>query len=81
MPNGTYLAVAYAWSAQGSELGRLFIEGMTEDLFRAGSFNGYGPWAPLGPYEVTVTDGSLTVAGTGGLLRLGGLELSYLGSP
>ena len=75
--NGSYSLVAYAWSANGPETGTLSVQGEERDTFHATSFAGGSPWAGLGPYRVSVTDGTLKFA-VDGDLRLGGFELRLL---
>ena len=75
--DGEYALVAYAWSADGGETGTLVVQGEERDTFRAQSFAGGGPWVPLGPYRVSVTDGALKLAAKGDL-RVGGIELRTL---
>jgi hypothetical protein len=75
--NGSYSLLAYAWSANGSETGTLSVQGEERDTFHARSFAGASPWAALGPYRVSVTDGALTLAADGDL-RIGGVELRLL---
>lgn len=74
---GSYALIVYAWSASGSETGTLRVQGEDVDRFRCLSFEGGGPWAPLGPYRVAVDDGQLTL-GAQGILRVGGFELRRL---
>jgi hypothetical protein len=75
--NGSYLLLAYAWSANGSETGTLSVQDEERDTFHATSFAGGSPWVALGPYRVTVTDGALKLAADGDL-RIGGVELRLL---
>lgn len=75
--NGTYALLAYAWSANGPETGTLSVQGEERDTFHATSFAGGSPWVALGPYRVSVTDGSLKLEADGDL-RVGGLELRLL---
>lgn len=77
--NGSYSLLAYACSASatGGEIGTLQVQGNERDRFHATSFAGGGPWVALGPYRVTVKDGTLPIAAKGDL-RLGGLELQKL---
>lgn len=78
--NGDYALVAYAWSADGAETGTLTAQDQDLDAFRAQSFAGGGPWVPLGPYRVSVTNGELKL-GAQGDLRIGGFELRTLDEP
>lgn len=75
--NGDYALVAYTWSADGGETGTLQAQGQDLDAFHAQSFAGGGPWVPLGPYRVSVTNGTLELGGKGDL-RVGGFELRTL---
>jgi hypothetical protein len=75
--NGEYELLAYAWSAAGSETGRLTLQGIDRDRFHATSWNGASPWVALGPYRITIDDGQLTLGATDDL-RLGGFELRLL---
>ena len=75
--NGDYALTVYVWAAGGSELGRLTVQGEERDAFRCFSFAGGGPWAPLGPYRITIDDGQLALGATG-VLRAGGFELRRL---
>jgi hypothetical protein len=75
--NGDYALTVYVWAAGGSQLGRLKVQGEERDAFRCFSFEGGGPWAPLGPYRISIGDGQLTL-GAAGSLRAGGFELRRL---
>ena len=75
--NGSYALIAYAWSADGAETGTLSVQDEERDTFHATSFAGGGPWVPLGPYRLQVTDGKLKLAANGDL-RIGGIELRLL---
>lgn len=78
--NGDYALIAYAWSADGGETGTLTAQDQDLDAFRAQSFAGGGPWVPLGPYRVTISNGELKL-GAKGDLRIGGFELRALDEP
>lgn len=75
--NGDYALTVYVWAAGSSHVGRLKVQGEERDAFRCFSFAGGGPWAPLGPYRVTIDAGQLTL-GAAGKLQAGGFELRRL---
>jgi hypothetical protein len=75
--NGDYALIAYVWSEAGSETGTLFAQAQKLDTFRCQSFEGGSPWAPLGPYRITVDDGELELSSEG-VVRVGGFELRRL---
>ena len=75
--NGSYALLVDVWSADGAETGTLKVQDQTLDTFQATSFAGGGPWVPLGPYRITVTNGQLKLAALGDL-RVGGIELRLL---
>jgi len=75
--NGDYSLIVYAWSANAAATGVLEVQGEARDAFRCLSFEGGGPWAPLGPYRVTIDDGQLHL-GSQGILLAGGFELRIL---
>ena len=81
--NGTYLVYLYAISPSSpsdAEASLLTVQGVAPDssaAFRSQASNGEQPWARLGPYRVTVTNGKLTVGVTKGAINFAGVELWY----
>lgn len=74
VPNGSYSALVYVWSADAGDTGTLSLDDQERDRFHAQSFQGGSPWVALGPYRIDVTTGTLRLAAQG-TLRVGGLEL------
>jgi len=81
--NGTYLVYLYAISPSSpsdAEASLLTVQGVAPDssaAFRSQASNGEQPWARLGPYRVSVTNGKLTVGVTKGAINFAGVELWY----
>ena len=75
VPNGAYWLYPYVISGAGSDLADLLAQGDTQASFAAGTIDGVPTWARLGPYSVTVKNGKLDLASSGGPLRLAGAEL------
>ena len=72
--NGEYWAYPYVVSAGGTNQANLLIQGQVVSTFVASTLNSQPTWAKLGPYAVSVIDGTLTF-GSSDALRLAGVEL------
>ncbi|MCR2793002.1 PQQ-dependent sugar dehydrogenase [Microbacterium sp. zg.Y625] len=71
VPNGTYRVSLYTWEDNASATFSLAVNGAT-----AASNIASGPagsWKRLGPYETTVTNGTLAVTSSGGAANISGV--------
>ncbi len=75
VPNGSYWVYPYVISGDGMNTADLLVQGTDVDTFSAETVGGAPAWAKLGPYPVTVTNGKLTLASTGGPVRVAGIEI------
>jgi YD repeat-containing protein len=73
VPNGTYDVYLYVWEDTSSETYSIALKGQT---VQANYVSGAaGTWAKLGPWPVTITDGTIVVSTTGGVANLSGIEV------
>lgn len=73
LANGSYNVFVYTWEDSSSVTYNLALEGNTVAVgLPSGAA---GNWDRLGPYTVTVSDGSLSFAQTGGDFNLSGIEI------
>lgn len=80
IPSGTYQVGVYVWEDNSSATFNLLMNGATV-ASRVVS-GAAGSWQLLGPYEVPITDGTLSVVTTGGSANLSGLVVySGTGTP
>jgi hypothetical protein len=73
VPNATYLVYLYSWEDNSATTFNIGFE--DEIVASAINSGGAGSWKRLGPYEVTVTDGKLSLYQTGGDFNLSGMEI------
>ncbi|HEY6533380.1 MAG TPA: PQQ-dependent sugar dehydrogenase [Acidimicrobiales bacterium] len=79
IPNGSYQISLHAWEDNASQTIALAINGTT---VQSGIVSGAaGSWRLLGPYPVTITDGTLTVSTSGGEANLSSLVVATAGAP
>ncbi|EPX57642.1 hypothetical protein D187_004781 [Cystobacter fuscus DSM 2262] len=73
MPSGSYTVYLYTWEDNDPETFSVYLEG---SLVKANHDSGpAGTWARLGPWTVTVTDGTLDLTTSGGAANLSGIEV------
>ncbi len=73
VPDGRYQVFVYTWEDDESQTFSLRVENKTvHHDFRSGPA---GTWKKHGPYETTITDGTLNVAAPGGAANLSGIEI------
>ncbi|MBX0290431.1 hypothetical protein K3G63_08275 [Hymenobacter sp. HSC-4F20] len=71
--NGTYLVYAYVWEDNNAETYSIRLEGQVVlSNYNSGTA---GHWDRLGPFTVNVTDGTLSLATSGGTINLSGVEI------
>ncbi|MCL4251890.1 MAG: hypothetical protein KJ065_27310, partial [Anaerolineae bacterium] len=76
VPNGSYDVYAYAWLDWQDPNPQAFSVSLEGQVVQAGILiSGGGQWQKLGPWRVTVTDGTLELATDGGLPNLSGIEV------
>jgi hypothetical protein len=76
VPNGQYQVYIYAlqsWDNTGATAFSISVEGATVGSYNPGTVEGV--WSKLGPYSVTVSDGSLNIGTNGGTAVLSGIEV------
>jgi hypothetical protein len=73
VPNGRYQVFVYTWEDNDPQTFSLRVENqMVHHDFRSGP---PGTWKKHGPYETTITDGSINVAALGGTANFSGIEI------
>lgn len=73
VPDGRYQVFVYTWEDKESSTFSLRVENKTvHHNFRSGPA---GTWKKHGPYETTITDGSINVAAVGGRANFSGIEI------
>lgn len=73
IPNGTYSIYTYIWEDNRSETVNLYLEGkLVEASLATGSA---GNWKKLGPYTVSINDGTLNVHFRGGAANFSAIEI------
>jgi ELWxxDGT repeat protein len=73
VPDGRYQVFVYTWEDNESTTFSLRVENKTvHHDFRSGPA---GSWKKHGPYETTITDGSINVAALGGAANFSGIEI------
>ncbi|RIY07520.1 hypothetical protein [Hymenobacter rubripertinctus] len=73
VPNGDYEVYAYLWEDNRAETVSLSLNGQSVlSNYNTGSA---GTWKKVGPYAVTVTNGTISLNGSGGDLNLSGVEV------
>jgi len=72
VPNGTYQVSVYTWENDWPEIFSLKLEGTT--VVSNHNTGGAGKWTKLGPFTVTVTDGTISAATTGWASNISGME-------
>lgn len=78
LTNGTYQVVIYNWEDTTAQTIGVQLEGSNvASNINTGSV---GSWRALGPYTVTVNDGTLNIGFTGGDANFSGLEIWKTGS-
>ncbi|MFP2908331.1 DUF4038 domain-containing protein [Pyxidicoccus sp. 3LFB2] len=75
VPSGTYDVYLYVWEDNATKTFDVRAEGvLVQDDYVSGA---PGQWKRLGPWAVSVTDGTLNVATSGGTANLSGIEVYY----
>ncbi|GAB3638276.1 hypothetical protein GCM10027422_38660 [Hymenobacter arcticus] len=73
VPNGTYLVSAYVWEDNFSETYSLALNGQSvASNLKTGAA---GTWSKVGPYPVTVSNGTIQLTTSGGTVNLSGVEV------
>lgn len=73
IPNATYDVYIYTWEDNRSETYSLKLEDIT--VANSIASGNAGEWKKLGPYRVSVQDGSLDLVSSGGAFNLSGIEM------
>jgi hypothetical protein len=73
VPNGTYKVSVYTWENDWPEIFSLKLENTT--VVSNYNTGGAGKWSKLGPFTVTVTDGTISAATTGWASNISGMEV------
>ncbi len=75
MPSGTYDVYLYVWEDNATKTFDVRVEGtLVQDDYVSGA---PGEWKRLGPWVVSVTDGTLNLTTSGGTANLSGLEVYH----
>ncbi|MCA9904946.1 MAG: hypothetical protein KC547_13910, partial [Anaerolineae bacterium] len=78
VPNGSYDVYAYVWLDWQDPNPQAFNVTLEGQAVQTGIvMSGSGQWQRLGPWHVTVTDGTLDLITDGGLPNLSGIEVWY----
>ncbi|QRK12074.1 DUF4038 domain-containing protein [Archangium violaceum] len=73
VPSGTYDVYLYVWEDNATKTFDVRVEGtLVQDNYVSGA---PGEWKRLGPWVVSVTDGTLNLTTSGGTANLSGLEV------
>ncbi|MCA9908791.1 MAG: hypothetical protein KC519_09095, partial [Anaerolineae bacterium] len=76
VPNGSYDVYAYAWLDWLDPNPQAFSVSLEGQVVQTGILiSGGGQWQKLGPWRVTVADGTLALTTDGGLPNLSGIEV------
>ena len=71
IPNGAYKVSLYTWEDNASATFSLALNGAT---VASGIVSGAaGTWKLLGPYDVSITNGTLAITSAGGATNLSGI--------
>jgi len=73
VPGGKYAAYAYVWEDNNPETFNISLEGrqVARDYYSGQE----GEWRRLGPWIVTVKDGSIEITSSGGAANFSGIEV------
>ncbi|RSK44359.1 beta strand repeat-containing protein [Hymenobacter perfusus] len=78
VPNGSYDVYAYVWEDNAAQTVSITVNGQPAlSNYNTGTA---GSWKKIGPYAVTVTNGTIQLVGSGGDLNLSGVEVWSKGS-
>jgi hypothetical protein len=78
VPSGSYTVYLYTWEDNDAETFSISLEGsLVQANYNSGTA---GTWRRLGPWTVTVTDGTLDLTTSGGAANLSGIEVHRAGS-
>jgi hypothetical protein len=73
VPSGTYTVYLYTWEDNDPETFNVYLEGsLVQGSYNSGTA---GTWRRLGPWTVTVSDGTLDLTTSGGAANLSGIEV------
>jgi len=73
VPSGTYRVYLYVWEDNNPTTFSVLLEGkVVQSNYYSGAA---GTWKKLGPYQATVTDGTINLATTGGAANFSGVEV------
>jgi ELWxxDGT repeat protein len=73
VPSGTYQVYLYVWEDNNTETYSITLEGrVVQPNYYSGS---PGTWKKLGPYQAAITDGTISIATTGGAANFSGVEV------
>lgn len=75
VPDGEYYACAWLTAAASSEAGVMTIQGDPVDKFIGWQSGQAAVWSLLGPYEVTVSHGALSLGVASGVVHVSGVKL------
>ena len=78
VPNASYQVYLYVWEDNNAETFNVAVNGQTaQSNYNSGSA---GHWDRLGPYAATASNGTITVATSGGTANCSGLEIWRAGT-
>jgi hypothetical protein len=78
VPSGSYTVYLYTWEDNAAETFSISLEGsLVQANYNSGTA---GTWRRLGPWTVSVTDGTLDLTTSGGAANLSGIEVHRAGS-
>ena len=73
VPAGTYQVYLYVWEDNNPETYSILLEGKT---VVSNYYSGYGGrWQKLGPFQASITDGTINLSTTGGAANFSGVEV------
>ncbi len=73
VPSGRYAVYAYLWEDNNAETFDIFIQGrLIVEKFYSGV---QGQWRRLGPWIVSITDGTIEITSSGGAANFSGIEI------
>ena len=73
VPAGTYQVSLYVWEDNAAQIYSVSLEGTVVKANH--NSGGAGVWSKLGPYQATISDGTVNVSAVGGHAMLSGLEV------
>jgi ELWxxDGT repeat protein len=73
VPAGTYQVYLYVWEDNNPETFSILLEGKTVVSNYNSGYRGY--WQRLGPFQTSITDGTINLSTTGGAANFSGVEV------